>query len=221
MNNIDSIFIRIPKNASISVLSYIQNELDRTEYLGPDSINNLKYKSTSKTLILQGFTPRSGEYIKKILNDTWSQCYKFAIVRNPWARAVSSWKFGTWGTHPSQSWGSLTFEEFCEKLYKFDLDTLKILQGYRKDLVYHTGYQHSHITNKENKIIVDKICKLETLQQDFEDVVKMLSIPSKILPQRNTTNHKHYTEYYNSTTKDIISDIYQVDIKMFKYKYGQ
>ena len=136
--------------------------------------------------------------------------FKFIFCRNPYARAVSNYTMFTKSkfrinqiSHFHNNPSAMGFSEFVELICKYDNHHWQP----QIDFVY--GYD------------IDFIGKLENIEQDFRFVCDKIGIPHKELPHKNKTNHKHYTEYYDEETKQIVAEKYAKDIEYFGYEFGE
>lgn len=151
-------------------------------------------------------------HMKLVETDTWDNSFKFTFVRNPFDRAVSSWKFGGWGA----SW-NCDFKTWVKKVNDLNLEN----PDKWTQLTWHTCFQYSHVVDTLGELLVDFIGRFENLQEDFNFVCDKIGIPRQKLPHKNKSKHKHYTEYYNDETREIVAEKYAKDIEYFGYKFGE
>lgn len=138
----------------------------------------------------------------KVLHPNFDKFYSFTFVRNPFSRLVSE--------------------------YFYLKDRLKLSNDIKKELIYlasqnkngvmgnHCMHQHKFINDK-----INFIGKFENLQEDFDIICDKIGIPQQQLPHHNKTKHKHYTEYYDDETREIVAQKYARDIEYFGYKFGE
>lgn len=144
----------------------------------------------------------------------------FSFVRNPYSRLVSAWKC-PWvtGEKINGKW-NVPYSNFTDFVREFVLKESE--WGFWKwsHVMPFTDPRMKLFNTKGDKLL-SFIGKLESYQEDFNKVCDKIGIPQLEVPHKNKTKHKHYTEYYDEKTKQIIAEVYAKDIEYFGYKFGE
>ncbi len=68
-------------------------------------------------------------------------------------------------------------------------------------------------------VLADFIGKFERLEEDWARVAQKLGIAEKLPHRRANPRARHYTEYYNPRTREVIANKFKVDIERFGYEF--
>jgi chondroitin 4-sulfotransferase 11 len=183
MNKEKLIFIHIPKTAGTSIKKLFLNDNDfslLTNLKKHEPIYNIK---------------------KNNIND-YNKYKKFAIVRNPYDRIVSSYFF-LQKMNIKNFFQTIEFNEWIKNPCKHPC---KLLPGLTKYLLL--APQYLWIDETVN------ILKYENLNKELNTFLN-----KKVnLPKINNSIHEHYLNYYNNKSLNIIYHRYKEDFKKFNYK---
>jgi len=188
------IYIAVSKTGSTSIHKAFSNLDDETLFIEKENEDN---KDRVNKFIYKHI--KATDLKKQIEN--YDEHFKFSFVRNPYDRAVS-WVYYYYRNRKI----NLDEHSFKELIFKFP------------DWIW-TG-QHEFLF-EDNKNSMNFVGKVENFQQDFNIICDKIGIPKQELPHKNKTKHKHYTEYYDKETKQIVAEKYRKDIEYFGYEFGE
>ena len=155
---------------------------------------------------------------KRIGNKKWESYFKFTFIRNPWDKMVSQYFYIQRKRKENKLKGfNLTFREF---ILRFKSCTESEYIKGRGIPVLFNPIQLPWILDDDGNCMVDFIGKFENLQEDFDTICDKIGIPRQKLPHENKSEHKHYTEYYDDETRQIVAEKFAKDIEYFGYEFG-
>ncbi len=204
------IFVEVPKTGSTSVrailgkawkphlnLWQIKNHME----------NYWTHFGGTKNRILEVIYPAlSKERRKEIGQKQFETYFKFGFVRNPWDRVVSLYERNEAGTLKDK----MTFEQFVDWIQ------------YSSATCIHSSphrYQLDWFVDPNGNVLADFIGKFERLEEDWARVAQKLGIAEKLPHRRANPRARHYTEYYNPRTREVIANKFKVDIERFGYEF--
>jgi len=231
------IFVHIPKTGGTS----IERTLQRNE---PES------KNSDQLLLGKNDDPASGppelmhlkaqQYFKlnHLDENIYDDYFKFAIVRNPWDRVASFYKYFNYCRR-------FNFKTYVMKYLKKDIEN----RGWLFDS------QHRFLTDRNGELIVDYIGRFESLQDHFNSICDKLDLKHNSLTHFNKSNpsqyiklnfstpavyknmlrnvarylykdkikrnlRKNYRDYYDQETIEYVNELYRIDVNYFNYHFS-
>ncbi len=191
------IFIHIPKNAGTSIRS---------------------------ALGLRGGGHRPWRYHATGQPQIWRQYTSFAVVRNPWDRAVSAYHHATmqdshW--HKRQSLSHPDYRVLADKSFE---ECLSILCHQPGRLSHESWLDQTHwivdAESPEGTIMVETLLRYETLADDFAKLCRRLRIDCDALPTLNRSQRSQdYRSHYTEQTRKMVEQLYAADIRTFGYSF--
>jgi hypothetical protein len=172
---------------------------------------------TSVARSLFGVPSRHNTYAEYMRANTGKFCdyFKFAFVRNPWDRLVSTVYFLRNGGVKA---GDRAWTERNLGIYRNFEHFVRVgLQRPEIQSWVHFRPQSEFVLSPENRKMVDFIGRFENLTQDFEEVARRLGLPGP-LATINASSHAAFETYYTPETAEIVGQIYARDVKCFGYE---
>ena len=189
-------------NEELKVLNKLGMNGYYNEFLTPS--NNMKnglregYVNIINQIRINGFI--------KNFKQSWRDSFSFIMVRNPYDRFLSGWKF----LQKDKNVGEL-FDVSFKDMDKFDYDQLtKHYKNHIIDPIYFPGIAG-----------VDYVIKYESYMEDIEKLLKMINIPfdKSRYPHVRKTPHRNYMEYYenNPNMINFVNNKFKADFEFFGY----
>jgi len=199
------IFIHIPKTGGNSIEDSLFSQKSKTKKNLWGRNNSNKYHGGALQHLM------ALHILKEVGEDIFSNYFKFSFVRNPWDKLVSQFKY-------NEKRFDLRKILEIDKDVKFHEYLIK-LNNARNHVQW--DHQYKFLYDDNGIPLVDFVGRFERLQDDFDIICEKIGIPSQQLPHKNKTKHRHYTEYYDDETREIVAQKYAKDIEYFGYKFGE
>ena len=196
-----AIFVHIPKTAGTSIYDLLEIPMQP----------NALYSPAKHLPSLQHLTPTQ---LRQRIPKLMSNYYKFTVVRNPYDRAVSDFRF------------------LKSKLPKrYDISTFKKYLLLARRIVRTNAYLENvffdHFrpqTHYFQNIKYNKVVKFENLENDLEGVKRDLKCNRNLIWRLRTSKVHgplNYRTYYNNDNelRKIVENIYGDDLKRFNYSF--
>jgi len=220
------IVISIPKTGSVSVTHSLRRYdlgiKKACELTGGSPKHETQFMTTQYPYHI------TAAELKHKLGDRYAEALTFTFVRNPWDRIVS---FAHYGKRMRKEESFPCFIKRClASSGKMPFFSRLKPTGTRENVSRNSkscsesplpAPQLSWVQDKNKKIIVDFIGRFEKLEEDYATVCNKIGIPVPKLPHANKSQHKHYTEYYDDETREIITEAYKEDVEYFDYEFGE
>ncbi|MFN8763664.1 MAG: sulfotransferase family 2 domain-containing protein, partial [Pirellulaceae bacterium] len=141
---------------------------------------------------------------------TFESFFKFSLVRNPWARAVSLY-FRREGRPLFQE---MDFATFCERHF-YASDTCKHPTLHRN--------QWDWLCDESGASLMDLVCKLESIDMGIREIAERTKgrvVLTQLHENRNERSRAaSYRDMYNERTRNIIAQRFEKDIDHFQYTF--
>ena len=189
-----------------------------------------KCATRSTEALLDKHTERTK--LRSPYQEDWNNYFKFTIVRNPWDRLLSTWKNKCNYRNPIPSGPIAPTFRPGGRYYKMYTPYSKCFKSFIRALstnpdsfyMPREGKIDRHVRMYSELLPFDNINyigRFEYIQQDVDVICEKIGIPRQQLPHKNKSKHKHYTEYYDDETREIVAKLYAKDIEFLSYKFGE
>jgi hypothetical protein len=149
----------------------------------------------------------SARWVKaKIPAETFAAYAKFAVVRNPFDRAVSYYHYLVQNEahHRHDKVRGMNFEAFLEYLLR------------RRS--FHNDTQFRMVSDATGKMLVDHILRYESLADDFLRLCETLGLPAQPLERHNASRRDAYETYYkDGRAREMVLELFSEDFAAFGY----
>jgi len=128
----------------------------------------------------------------------------FSVVRNPWDRFVSGWLY-------CKNTRNRSLRSVLQHLPQTDHDYVHITRLQRDVLYDHAG-----------NLMVHGLMRFEKIQEDWDEISKILGKSPTVLPVTNKTPMKvrHYREYFEDPVdRDLFMRHFARDVDAFEYEF--
>lgn len=195
------LFIHIPKTAGNSIQGILKDYADeKVVCTAPhhDGVERFEIRADDSTITKHSTLL---EYQHQFGAEVISKLFTFTCIRNPWDRMISFY----FSPHRGPvSWNRRAFIDLVETV---------------KPITNFISLNEDNMSNRNSFDNINYYIRYENLEQDFEQVCNLISIPFFQLPRRNNSDRQNFLNYYDKELIEIVAKRFQKEIRFFNYKF--
>lgn len=143
---------------------------------------------------------------RKLPREQFEAWCKFAVVRNPFDRAVSHYHW------QSQDRGQRYFARTQGMSFKHFLDDM------RRRQVWHDHSQARYICDEAGVMLIDRMLRFEALTLQFNALMSEIGVAAT-LAVHNASRHDPYEAYYDEEARQMVVDLFARDFELLGYSH--
>lgn len=153
--------------------------------------------------------------------ELYERAFTFSLVRNPWDRVLSAYRFACVGRTDSMGVhkpGQYRIPEF-ESFERFVSEWLPKQDVERLDYIFRP--QWMFVCDESGKVMVDHLGRVEAMDETVTVMVERLGRPLSIKNENTTRSPKadFRSAYSRPEMIEIVREIYSKDIELFSYEF--
>ena len=155
-----------------------------------------------------------------------SKLYTISLVRNPWSKLYSTWKFFGQLQYKEYFSGDTDidkdFNKWIQWTYSNDYDRSKTRKGLNLWRYVFNNQLNWFKSSDNEDYKVDKIIKMEDLDDEIVPLAREVGMKRVFKGRENAQRYDiPYTQVYNQESIDLVAKYFADDIKTFDYNYQQ
>jgi len=214
-------------NSLIANMKWTVNLFRRRKYWARSNCIFIHVPKAAGTSINRALYGRTlGHYSALEIKDTFPKLYerafKFSVVRNPWDRLLSAYRFAKQGS--TESMGVYMPEQYrrpeFDTFERFINDWLPFQDLTRIDFIFRP--QHIFVCDTNGQVMLDFLGKTETIESDLLKVSAKVGrvITAGKVNSTSDVMSDYRLAYKNSRMVDLVYALYREDVDKFDYQFG-
>lgn len=196
------VFFAVPKTGTHAIRQALH------PHLGPDDWEQQDLFERKRLPIPELARLRHGHISVRQLQpllprDQWEDYFKFAFVRNPFDRFVSTCFFLR-RNQPGMEQHATAFMKQAIRTPRF-----------RQRILVQP--QSVLLTDAAGRVALDYVGRFEDLQESCDEAFGRIGLPAADLARRNASTHDEYSTYYDPDLRQAVADFYRADFENFGY----
>ena len=142
----------------------------------------------------------------------WRRAYRFSVVRNPWDKVVSHYKYRVKTNQTGMADRPISFKDWVAATYGPE----KRAPYYDNPIMFQP--QVDWLQDAGGRIDLDLIGRFEDLHCAYRQVAAHVGARAE-LPHLNQTMREDYRQYYDVSTAEMVGAWFREDVATFGYQF--